>query len=468
MWKYKNQTLISVLGLGVGFTCFALATLWTRYEMTFDSFHKNAGQIYVIYRPASFQQTGYGGRSTPYPLAAYLKETFPEIANAATLSPATSERPITVECIEYKALFISADSSFLRIFDLKIIEGGLDFLIPDSRNLAVTQEKSRRLFGKENPIGKTVTIGNSEYTIGAIVSGMSKQSNYPFEFIQSFNSAMLNPDRAWTMSMPHTIVELFPGTDVQAFEKKLYEHEIVRERVKINNLMIKPITTMRYMDPDIKREVKFQHILIFVLSGLLVVLCSLFNYLTLFVSRFRIRQKELALRVVCGASGGSLLGMLSVEFVFTLLFAIVFGCLLTQLVHGPFLTLSDITMNLPAIHLESLLYIGGVIVAAILVFWLILFIFRRRTLNLSIRPSNKNLFRKTSVVVQLVISIGFAFCTVVILKQMYFFNHTDELGFSFKNRGSYRRVGLFFQEPRLANGMGRKSRRICRQEKTNT
>ena len=36
MRKYKNQTLISVLGLAVGFTCFALATLWIRYEIGFD------------------------------------------------------------------------------------------------------------------------------------------------------------------------------------------------------------------------------------------------------------------------------------------------------------------------------------------------------------------------------------------------------------------------------------------------
>ena len=48
MRKYKSQTLISVIGLAVGFTCFTLATLWIRYEMSFDSFHKNAEQIYVV------------------------------------------------------------------------------------------------------------------------------------------------------------------------------------------------------------------------------------------------------------------------------------------------------------------------------------------------------------------------------------------------------------------------------------
>jgi len=36
----------------------------------------------------------------------------------------------------------------------------------------------------------------------------------------------------------------------------------------------------------------------------------------------------------------------------------------------------------------------------------------------------------------LVISIGFTFCTIVILKQMYFLHHSGELGFSFRDRGS--------------------------------
>ena len=35
--KYKTQSIISIIGLAVGITCFALATLWIRYEMTYDS-----------------------------------------------------------------------------------------------------------------------------------------------------------------------------------------------------------------------------------------------------------------------------------------------------------------------------------------------------------------------------------------------------------------------------------------------
>jgi ABC-type antimicrobial peptide transport system permease subunit len=95
-------------------------------------------------------------------------------------------------------------------------------------------------------------------------------------------------------------------------------------------------------------------------------------------------------------------------------------------------------MDYPAVYREMLVYIGCVLLISLMVFWLILAVFRLRNLNLSIRRSNKKLFRKISVVVQLVISIGFAFCSIGIVKQMYFLHHTDELGFSFRNRGAIR------------------------------
>ena len=435
MWKYKNQSLISILGLAVGFTCFALATLWIVYEMTYDNFHKNAKQMYVVYRPDSFNPTGINKR-VAYPLAAFFKETFPEIADAAPVFPSSRRGKVTVEDVEFPAAVISVDSSFLRMFDIRIIEGSIDFLIPGSNKIAITQEKAKQLFGNEHPIGKMISLySGSSIEICAIVSGMSKRSNYAFDLIQPLGGMVTNPSQMWYYTND-IIIELLPGTNVETFEKKLYEHEIDEANAIYNKLTIKPLTKLRYLDPNIDRDIKFQHILIFALSGLLVILCSLFNYLTLFMSRFRMRQKELALRVVCGASGGSLLVMLSVEFLLTLLISVALGCCLTQIVHKPFLTLSDIQMNLPDIYKESLIYIGGVILVSLLAFWLILFIFQRRSLNVSIRRSNKNMFRKISVVAQLLISIGFAFCAIIILKQMYFLRNTDELGFSFKNRGA--------------------------------
>ena len=426
MRKHKKQTLISVLGLAVGFTCFAMATLWVRYEMTFDSFHKRAKHMYVVYSPDA-------GSVNAYLLGVDLKQTFPEIANKTQGSASSIYAgTIMVYGVEIPGLTIKADSSFLSMFDVKILEGSQDFLIPDNNNIAITHKKALQLFGNESPIGQTVTVWEREFTICAVISDMSKRSNYAFDLISPFLSEEMND---WGNWVGNTIIELFPETNIKAFEKKLYEYETGNDWLRIQNLTIKQITKMRYTDSEIEREVPFQHILIFSFLGLSVILCSLFNYITLFVSRFRIRQKELALRTVCGASGYSLLLMLSVEFLLTLFFAIMLACFLTECVQQPFMKLSDISMNLTDIYIELLTYVGSVIFVSLFAFLLTLFFFKRKTINVSIHRISTSSFRKISIVAQLLISVGLVFCTIIILKQMYFLHHTTELGFSFHNKG---------------------------------
>ena len=37
LMKYKVQNTVCIIGLAVGFVCFALSTLWISYEMTYDT-----------------------------------------------------------------------------------------------------------------------------------------------------------------------------------------------------------------------------------------------------------------------------------------------------------------------------------------------------------------------------------------------------------------------------------------------
>ena len=103
---------------------------------------------------------------------------------------------------------------------------------------------------------------------------MSKRSVYAFDFISSFYPDDLDPNINWMVfCADNTIIELVSGINVKDFEKKLYELDLSGRSPFINNLTIKPLTKLHYTDPDIVREVKFQHILIFAISGILVVLC---------------------------------------------------------------------------------------------------------------------------------------------------------------------------------------------------
>ena len=106
--KYKTQTVISILGMAFGFACFALASLWIRHEMTYDTFHDGADRIYRIRKEEKGSANGLGS-VTPYPLAAYLKETFPEVEGACNLN--NYESPYKVNDVEMKLNELSIDSA---------------------------------------------------------------------------------------------------------------------------------------------------------------------------------------------------------------------------------------------------------------------------------------------------------------------------------------------------------------------
>jgi len=426
LWKYKTQTIISIIGLAVGFTCFSLATLWVRYETTFDNFHKNAKNLYVATMPYSFAFNN-AGKTLNFHSAVppILKETFPEVKDAISIAAWRSPYTYTIGEQTVDLYEVRATPSFMAMFDIKILEGRLDFT--DNTQVAITKEKAKALFGTESPIGKTLTL-YEEHTITAVISGYANQhSNFPFDIL----IPIPQHNQEW-----YCVLELHSNVNVEAFKKKLYEHKISYERGReeLTNISLVALTDLRTEDPTKVREIKFQHIKLFALMGILVILCSLFNYLTLFVSRFKIRGKELALRVVCGASLWSLFSLLLAEFLITLLAAVLLGLMIINLVSPTFQKLSEIQMNVGSVYVELSLYILAIIVLTILLFAITLAIFRKYALNTTIRRTNNQMFRKISIVVQLIISIGFVFCTAIMIKQVRYLHNSSNIGFEYKNR----------------------------------
>ena len=79
--KYRMQTVVNVIGLAVGFACFAFANLWMRYESSFDSRYDAANRMFLIYTETSIEAGGISSH-VPYPVSTLLKKEFPEIEAA--------------------------------------------------------------------------------------------------------------------------------------------------------------------------------------------------------------------------------------------------------------------------------------------------------------------------------------------------------------------------------------------------
>ena len=426
--KYRTQTAVNVAGLAVGFACFAFANLWMRYEASFDSHYEAADRMYLVYTQTPIEAQGLSP-NVPYPVSTLLKREFPEVEAACAFTRYSKADELELEgqpALESPS--IQLDSCFMDLFGIRVLEGTDDFLYTNGQ-VALTERTARRLFGTADAVGRTVTCNDEENTVCAIVSDLP-HSNFSFGFICE-GAYFRKWQDVWYNGGFEVVVRLAPGVSPRALEEKFRayaEQTDDRYRKMVGRLRLMPLSEVRQASFNEERVVSFSYLVLFAAAGGLVILCSLFNHLALFLSRMDIRRRELALRRTCGSSGGGLFAMLTTEYSLLVLLSGFLGFVLMELLQAPFRRLSGVEGN---VYGESLLYF--LMVLALSLVLLLPFVFRYS----SLRPGRRSGGRLRAMVgVQLFISLLAIFCTAVLMKQLNYLRHTD-LGWERHNLAAF-------------------------------
>ena len=332
--KYKVQSAVSILGLAVGFVCFSLSLYWIHYEMTYDHFRQDADRIYMVRTNDEYTEGKISTR-VPYSLAAYLAQHFPDIAVSAPFH-LISER-ISVNDKYQDAVFSSADSAWMNLMDIRIIKGNRNFMLPkDNAEIAITEEAAKKWFRTEDPIGKEVKMLRRTKKICAIVQAENRHTNFPFDFIG-------NPElgKTWWYITWSILIKVKPDTDIEELESKInanlpaeLKQVTLTRKTGIERIILTPLSKLHYAKDfrdDKEAGITFQYIIYFSIAGILIITCALINYLTLFINRMRVRQREMALRMIHGANIRSLVSLLTVEFLLLLACAVTTGFLLIEI-----------------------------------------------------------------------------------------------------------------------------------------
>lgn len=437
LMKYKTQSLVSIIGLAVGFTCFALSALWIRYEMTYDNFHEGAERIYLAGSSFRLYGDGFSYNSSSF-LADYLAKNCPEIEKVCCIFYDWEEKKIKNEDTEFPVRQIEVDSSFISMFNIKVLDGD-NHLQLKKDEIAITENTAKRIFGKESPIGKRLILeeNNEEKTIVAIVKSWKGHSLFSFDILLPFYDA--NPD--WGRQRCQTLFRTYPNCDMKALEQRLSEHEVQQEGHKYPiSTPIASLSTLRSTHPREDVNVKLDHIRLFACISGLVIICGICNYLTMLVTRIRMRRRELALRKVNGSSNRGLLALLLTELILLLILSSGVGLVLIELILPTFKRLSQIDEGTSFFYIEVFVYILSLVAVTVgFASLLIQYISKRTLLNNMSKKSNTHFsgwFYKISIFFQLFISLGFVFCTLVMMMQLHFLLNTRELGIERHNVGS--------------------------------
>ncbi len=437
--KYRLQSAVSVVSLAIGFACFALASMWIKYEITYDGFHRDADRMYFLVRDHS--EWGKAGDILENVHTVFCDTVYkhcPEIVESALF-----ERPYFQPKEGKMERYIACDSSFFDFFDIRLLVGDRGFL-QRKGEIAITRQKAEEWWPGENPLGKELEDKyGKHFVVSAIVEGWDTHTNLAFAFLSGDSEVRMYPSAGGQYA-----VRLAPKADVKSINRRLdtlkidyyywtktgYQNHIGC----YGDLELVPAKELRHRLNYEQTEVQIHHIYLFALAGGMLILCGLLNYLTMFVNRLFIRQREIALRTVFGATGRNLTVQFLTEYGLLLLIAAFFGLIFMKWVLAAFRQLAELPEGWGYFYRETFISMFLVLGVSLLISLPVIQFFRRQALQNSIQAQvglfSYNNFRKLSVCLQIGISIFFIFCTAVMMKQIDTLRHSD-IGFERKDMG---------------------------------
>ncbi len=224
--KANSFTILNISGLVIGISLFVLISMLLNYEFTFDGFHSNKDKILQICEHDL--KSGEFSTNTPFPLPFTLKNDFPEIQYATGVWKILSkENKINYQNIEYLGFTgASVEPDFFNIFDYKIILGDIRSVLRTSDNIAISKSLSVKIFGNENPIGKTLSIDNFSFTISHLFNDLPNNSSVKFDILFSDKireNLISNYKVAWWNAGIKTYAILQDNYSVKDFNQNLSE-----------------------------------------------------------------------------------------------------------------------------------------------------------------------------------------------------------------------------------------------------
>ncbi len=449
IWRQKSFSIINIMGLAIGMAACFLIFLYVSFELSYDSFHGKAPNIYRLVTDVKTPGETIHAGITSWPFAPNIKADFPEVESYTRIN--TSGMLVRKEDIKFQEdKVLWADSTFFGIFDFKLIKGDPQTILKGLFSVVLSETTAKKYFGSSDPVGQTLLLYGDAYTatVTGVMKDIPENSHIKADMLISMSTLTqkLNPeqDEQWTNFDASTYLLLKPGVDPKALEKKFpafLERRIgkeMRENKMSFTLFLEPLKEI-YLKSDREDNVEngsIGNITTFSIIAVFILLIDSINFVNLTTARSAERAKEIGIRKVVGGQEDQLMRQFIGESLILSLIAFVLAIGLSALLLPLFNQLAGKTVsngvfsntNNAMLLLTAAIGIGvvaGIYPALVLTSFKPIIVLKGRYTT----SSKGILLRKGLVVAQFTISIALIIGTIVVYKQMKYMR-SQYLGFS--------------------------------------
>jgi len=423
---------MNVLGIALSLACIIVIFRYVYEELTVERFNAKLDRIYVVTSKNSRNPEEIHFLSS-FPLV--KEKHFDDMMKHSGVDCYSNfisldNQEIVFDNRKYTASLLVADSNFLTITDYPIIFGTSDLSNPNSA--LVTKRFAHKLFGNDNPVGKSVQYLNGNMlTITGIIGEASTKSLLSFDMIVSFYFSR------WTQ-LPQSYVLLFPDVDCQSINKQ-YENVTDLSTSAGSNYQLYPLSKV-YFNKEITnygnfKQGNYNNVIVMTAAGILILLIGIVNYVNIYTVLVLRRSRELSIKKVFGASSFNIFKQLFIENILMVGFAIALALFCSYLLN-PLITNRLQLDQIPNIRFDLILCFS--LLLSLPVITTLFPFFQHRYSSIVTSLHNIDIIRGIGSLRFVFLSFQYFFSTIMIIMSLFFikqhhFMLNFDLGYQTKN-----------------------------------
>lgn len=479
----KVYSFINIAGLSLGLGCAMLILLYTKDELSFDAFHKNANSIYQVTVDVRFPDGSSMEKMgmSSILLGPYLKSNLPEVQSYLRLAKAFWDVKLGGE-VQSQSIML-ADSNFFTLLTFPLLQGNAKTALQQPNSVVISEDMAIRHFGIVDALGQTLQFKSGGEFKPFIVTGVAKRipqnSSIQFEAVVPLtNTPEELGSHRWVGIDVNTLLQISDGSDANAVAKKIQQVFETVSKEAFEPVRAGGFTAMFYhellplkdihLNQMVKPEFGFENgsnpVYSYILSGiaLFILIIACINFVNLTIACSIKRAKEIGIRKVVGSGRQQLIGQFLGESFLLCCLSFLGALLLARVTLPSFNEMTNKALSLSYLMDGRLVvgYLGLFFITALLAGFypaIVLSGFNPvQTLYSQFRLAGKNYLQKGMVVFQFTLAAVMILGTLTIYYQFEYLTSKD-LGYNpdnlvqVPNRNLTRREAKLFKEQLMQN-----------------
>lgn len=436
LFKNKTYTAINLLGLTIGIASTVLLFFYIQHQLSFDSFHQSKDAVYRVLSTHKNGEEVTHSSGIPLALKPVMEGNFGSDMVFTNVIPnnflAKTEGG---EGFNQSVMMVSP--AFFEMFSFKILKGNYPKSSEMRSDIVISESTSKKYFGDEDPVGKTLLIRLANdfisYNVAGVIEDAPANSSLTYELLMLDDNADIlytaEQRNHWYMVFGDGYVMVKEPSQAKVFEESMQAYILRlfsdREDPINYSFSLQPLMDI-YMNTDILGTAAVLNPrILWILGaiGFLIILIACINFTTMAIGSSASRAKEVGVRKSMGAGSGQLFGQFMAESILITFVSLVLGIMLAILFLPTFNKLMDTGLAISFLPVQILIILGlGIFISLLAGFYPAIFLTSFKPVE--VLKSSMNLkfgkqgLRLTLLGFQFFISIFLITCTLIMYRQM--------------------------------------------------